>query len=38
MIKEILQEEIIRREFYLNQIENFLGSKIVKVLVGQRRV
>jgi hypothetical protein len=38
MIKEILQEEIIKRDFYLNQIENFLDAKIVKVLVGQRRV
>lgn len=38
MIKEILKEKIIERKFYLQQIENFLDTKIVKVLVGQRRV
>ena len=38
MIQEILKENIIKRPFYLNQIENFLDTKIVKVLIGQRRV
>ena len=38
MIKEILKEKIIERKFYLQQIKNFLDTKIVKVLVGQRRV
>ena len=38
MIKNILEEKIIERPFYLKQIENFLDTKIVKVLVWQRRV
>jgi len=38
MIQDILKEKIIQRKFYLQQIENFLGTKLVKVLVGQRRV
>ena len=38
MIKEILKEKIIERKFYLEQIKNFLDTKIVKVLVWQRRV
>lgn len=38
MIREILKEKIIERKFYLQQIKNFLDTKIVKVLVGQRRV
>ena len=38
MIEEILKEDIIDRPFYLNQIENFLGSNLIKVIVWQRRV
>ncbi len=38
MIKNLLEEKIIERPFYLKQIENFLDTKIVKVLVWQRRV
>ena len=38
MIENILSEKNIKREFYLKQIDNFLNTKLVKVLVWQRRV
>lgn len=38
MIDEILKEKIINRQFYLDQIENFLDSNLIKVIVWQRRV
>jgi hypothetical protein len=33
MIEEILKERMIERHFYLQKIQNFLDSKVVKVLV-----
>ncbi|MDD4151793.1 MAG: ATP-binding protein [Candidatus Gracilibacteria bacterium] len=38
MIKEILKEEIIERQFYISDIIKYLNSPIIKVLIGQRRV
>lgn len=38
MLKNILNSEIIERDFYINKISNFLWSDLIKVLVGQRRV
>ena len=38
MITEILQQSLIEREFYLKNIEKYLATPLVKVLIGQRRV
>ncbi len=38
MIQEILNEEIIERNFYISNIIKYLNSPIIKVLIWQRRV
>ena len=38
MIREILKEAIVERDFYISKILKYLNSPIVKVLVWQRRV
>ncbi len=38
MIEEILQENIIERKMYLNQIQDFFWTPLIKVLVWSRRV
>lgn len=38
MIFDILNEKIIPRDFYLNQIYSYLNSPLIKVLIWQRRV
>jgi hypothetical protein len=38
VIQEILNEDIVSRSVYLKQIEGYLGSPLIKVLTGQRRV
>jgi len=38
MIQEILKEKIIKRDFYLKNIEKYYSSPVVKVLTWMRRV
>ena len=38
VIQKILQENIIDRDFYLNRINKYLNTPLIKVLIGQRRV
>lgn len=38
MIEEILNSKIISRPFYQEKIKKFFWAKLIKVLVGQRRV
>ncbi|MBQ7073821.1 hypothetical protein IJM86_01895 [bacterium] len=37
-IEKILKEPLIEREFYGEQIKKWIGSPLIKVIVGQRRV
>ncbi|MCH2188887.1 ATP-binding protein [Candidatus Gracilibacteria bacterium] len=37
-IEKILKESIIERDFYLNKIEKYHNTPLIKVLIGQRRV
>jgi len=38
VIQKILKEKIIDRNFYLDKINNYLNTPLIKVLIGQRRV
>lgn len=38
MVLDIIKEEIILRNFYLEKINSYLGSPLIKVIIGQRRV
>ncbi|MDD2566268.1 MAG: ATP-binding protein [Candidatus Gracilibacteria bacterium] len=38
MIQEILKENIVERDFYMNNIKKYLDTPLIKVLIGQRRV
>ncbi|MFW5914904.1 MAG: ATP-binding protein [Planctomycetota bacterium] len=35
---ELWDREYVRRDYYLNRLEPFIGQDVIKVLVGQRRV
>ncbi len=38
VIQEILKQKIIKRDFYLNKIEKYINSPLIKVIIGHRRV
>ena len=38
MIQEILKENIIERNFYINNIKKYLNAPLIKVIIWQRRV
>ncbi len=38
MIDEILNENIIERDFYLEKLKRYIWSPVIKVIIGQRRV
>jgi predicted AAA+ superfamily ATPase len=38
VIQKILHEQIIPRKWYLDSIEQYLDTPLIKVLIGQRRV
>lgn len=38
MIQEILKESLVDRDDYIRNIKRYIGTPLIKVLIGQRRV